>query len=157
MVVAFTSVGRGAENKPKYFFSQELTPTKAPENVHYKRLSAVSVNITWTPLTLFEARGFPIYKVSLQLPSTSNRRKKQSSLPESIITTSNFAVFNYLEKNRAYTAVVGVRTHSTEFQIAVAIHGNVLCAHKMYYIKNNMLVEITALFLWQLAINVYSN
>ncbi|XP_065905061.1 uncharacterized protein [Dysidea avara] len=124
VVVAFTSVGRGAENKPKYFFSQELTPTKAPENVHYKRLSAVSVNITWTPLTLFEARGFPIYKVSLQLPSTSNRRKKQSSLPESIITTSNFAVFNYLEKNRAYTAVVGVRTHSTEFQIAVAIHVN---------------------------------
>jgi len=52
------------------FFSQELVPTKAPENVDYRRLSVVSVNISWTPLTLFEARGFPIYRISLELPTT---------------------------------------------------------------------------------------
>jgi len=60
VVVAYTSVGKGAENEPTVFFSEELTPTKPPDNVELKQLSSTSFNVTWTPLTLFEAKGFPI-------------------------------------------------------------------------------------------------
>ena len=55
VVVAFTSVGKGVENDYTIFFSEELTPTKSPENVVFNQLNSTALNITWTPLTLFEA------------------------------------------------------------------------------------------------------
>lgn len=107
-MVAFTSEGRGAENDLKEFFSQELTASKAPEDVELVRLSRASVNLSWTPLTLFEARGFPVYVVSLMPSSSSNRKKRQQTLRQE--TTDSFAVFNNLASGTAYTAQVGVRT-----------------------------------------------
>ena len=63
VVVAFTSAGKGTENDYIIFFSEELAPTKSPENVVFQQINSTALNITWTPLTLFEARGFPIYRV----------------------------------------------------------------------------------------------
>ena len=62
VVVAYTNVGKGTEND-YITFSKELQPTKSPENVNSKQLNLTSLNITWTPLTLFEAQGFPEYRV----------------------------------------------------------------------------------------------
>ena len=107
-VVAFTSAGGGAENDLEEFFSQELEAIKAPENVVVKRLTSTSVNLTWTPLTLFEARGFPVYVVSLTPSSSSGRKKRQQTLTQ--LTNNSFAVFNDLMSGSAYTAEVGVRT-----------------------------------------------
>ena len=36
-VVAFTSAGRGIESYPEIFFTNELGPIRAPENVKYER------------------------------------------------------------------------------------------------------------------------
>ena len=58
-VVAITSVGMGVLDDYVVFFSQELTPTKAPENVKAIYINDTSINVTWTPLSLFEAQGFP--------------------------------------------------------------------------------------------------
>ncbi|XP_065904304.1 receptor-type tyrosine-protein phosphatase delta-like isoform X2 [Dysidea avara] len=104
-VVAYTIAGRGIENKFEPFFSQELAASKAPETVDFKPLSPTSVNVTWTPLTLFEAQGFPLYTVSLTLSSS---RKRQS--PDAILTSNSFAVFENLASGRQYSAVVGVIT-----------------------------------------------
>ena len=104
-MVAYTIAGRGIENKFEPFFSQELTASKAPETVDFKSLSPTSVNVTWTPLTLFEAQGFPLYTVSLTLSSS---RKRQS--PDAILTSNSFAVFENLASGRQYSAVVGVIT-----------------------------------------------
>ena len=54
-VVAFTSVGMGALGDYVVFFSEELTPTKSPDNVQASQLNSTAVNISWTALTLFEA------------------------------------------------------------------------------------------------------
>ena len=107
--MAFTSVGKGAENEPTVFFSEELTPTKPPENVKFKQLSSTSLNITWTPLTLFDARGFPVYRVVLT-PVDAKSLKKRQSNPDPIITTNNFAVVTGLSENTDYSIVVGVST-----------------------------------------------
>ena len=108
VVVAFTSVGRGEVNNREVFFSEELTPSKAPENVTSERVNSTSVNISWIPLTLFEAQGFPEYTVTLAEMMTTNTRRKRQIDP--ITTRDNFAIFTGLTENTVYAAVVGVRT-----------------------------------------------
>jgi len=105
-VVAFNSVGVGALGDYKIFFSQELTPTKAPENIQVIQINATSVNITWTPLTLFEAQGFPEYIVSLSPLNTEGRRRRQAIL--TIVTLNSFAVFTHLDAH--YSVSVSVTT-----------------------------------------------
>ena len=112
VVVAFTSAGKGAENDYIVFFSEELSPTKSPENIVSKQLNVTALNITWTPLTLFEARGFPEYRVALTTIDGDSRRKRQS-VSNFIITANSFAVFTGLNENIDYSVVVGVRTGNT--------------------------------------------
>ena len=107
VVVALICTGKEEENRT-VFFSQELSPTKSPDNVEFNQLNSTALNITWMPLTLFEAQGFPEYEVVLT--PVTNRRGKRQSDPITIITSNSFAVFSDLEENRDYSAVVGVRT-----------------------------------------------
>ena len=110
-VVAFTSVGMGVLNDYAVFFSEELAPTKAPENVKVTYISDTSINVTWVPLNLFEAQGFPKYKVTL-LPATENLQRRQFN-PISATTTSSFVVFNDLDSSAKYSVEVGVTTGET--------------------------------------------
>jgi len=110
-VVAFTSVGMGALMDYVVFFSEELPPTKPPENVKVNYITATSINVTWMPLTLFEAQGFPQYRVIL-LPANENRQKRQSN-SVSVSTTNNFVVFNNLDSSTKYFVEVGVTTGET--------------------------------------------
>ena len=122
--MAFTSAGKGAENDYIIFFSEELPPTKPPESVAAKLLNFSSLNITWTPLTLFDAQGFPEYRVVLTPLNTNSRRKRQSN---SIITTDSFAIFADLKENVLYSVVVGVRTgYSSEFLEGHPINGIII-------------------------------
>ena len=124
MVVAFTSAGKGEENDYLLFFSIELPPSKPPENVAYKQLNLSSFNITWIPLTLFDARGFPEYRVVLTPLNTNSRRKRESN---SIITTNSFGIFSDIKENELYSIVVGVRTgNSSEFVEGNPINGTLL-------------------------------
>ena len=107
-VVAFTSVGIGVLGEYVVFFSEELAPTKPPENVKVNYISTTSIKVTWMPLSLFEAQGFPRYKVTL-LPAIENRRKRQSN-SISVTTTNNFVVFNNLDRSAKYSVEVGVTT-----------------------------------------------
>ena len=75
----------------------------------FNQLNSTALNITWTPLTLFETRGFPEYRVVLTATDTNSHRKRQSN-SVSIITTNSFAIFTDLNENTDYSVVVGVRT-----------------------------------------------
>ena len=122
VVVAFTSAGKGAENDYVIFFSEELSPTKSPENVVFQQINSTTLNITWTPLTLFEARGFPIYRVVLTTDA-NNRRKRQSD-SISVITTNSFAIITDLNENTDYSVAVGVTTvNSSEFVEGSPVNG----------------------------------
>ena len=126
LVVASTSTGRGAENSIEVFFSQELNPSKAPADINIARLNFTSVNVTWTPLTLIEAQGFPCYRVTLMQLSNSNRTKRQTD-SITMETTNSYVVFHDLISTAAYSAVVGVRTGSSDmFEDADPITGNIL-------------------------------
>ena len=120
--LAFTSAGKGTENEYMIFFSEELVPTKSPENVVFQQINSTALNITWTPLTLFEAQGFPIYRVVLTTDA-NNRRKRQSD-SISVITTNSFAIITDLNENTDYSVAVGVTTVNTsEFVEGSPVNG----------------------------------
>ena len=104
-VVAFTNAGRGALNNNVVFFSEELMPEMFPTNITYTRLNNASINVTWTPLSLSEAQGFPLYQAILTEDSTN------SGATSDVATTINsFAIFTNLSIDQQYTLLVGVAT-----------------------------------------------
>ena len=104
-VVASTSAGRGALNDFVIFFSKELDPLKSPDNVTFVRLDHTSINITWTPLSFFEARGFPWYTIAL---FTGKKRS------DKIIKTSDaFTVLKHLQAGTEYTVIVSITNNGS--------------------------------------------
>ena len=113
-VVAFTSAGTGIESYPYTFFTQELAPQKSPENVEYVR-SGTDISISWDPLTLFEARGFPVYTVTLTPLSLVGSRATRQSNDDGIIsvtTNETDVVIENLDPNEEYSLTVVVGTSS---------------------------------------------
>jgi len=103
-VVAYTTVGRGALNDYVTFFSKQLDPMKPPDNVTVVRISRTSINVSWTPLNLVEARGFPKYNVVLFI---------RGNLITMVNTAESFALFNNLQGGTEYSVVVGVTTNGS--------------------------------------------
>ena len=111
IVVAFTSAGRGEENSPYTFFSHELPPLFAPRNIKYER-NGTTIKVTWESVSLFEARGFPVYTITLT--SKFKRGKRQSTSDGVIIVTTNETnvTIEGLDPNVEYSLTVAVRTTS---------------------------------------------
>ena len=119
VVVAYTNAGRGDENdRFGPFFTEELPPLKSVDenSISISQLNATSVNVTWAPLSLFDARGFPEYVITLAL--SDDYKKRQS--PQSITTSKSFAVFGGLTGGSSYSAVVGTRTGGENTTIILA-------------------------------------
>jgi len=110
IVAAFTSAGRGKETYRYVFFSEEQTPIRAPENVKLER-SGTSVSVSWDPLSLFEARGFPVYTITL-VPSSGNSRVTRQSNDGTIRVTTNesYIVVGGLDPKVEYEVTVAVGT-----------------------------------------------
>ena len=108
IVVAFSTEGSGAENLPKTFFSQESMPTKSPQNVMFDR-SGEYVNVSWDALTLSEARGFPVYTVTLT-PSVSSDGEQITNEVITVNTTQSSIVVGGLDVNVEYMLTVAVGT-----------------------------------------------
>ena len=112
IVIAFTSAGRGEENDPQIFFTQELSPNKAPENVKYER-SGTTITVSWDPHSLMEARGFPFYTVTLRpLSLVGSRTARQSDNNGTISVTTNETdvVIEDLDPDVEYSLIVAVET-----------------------------------------------
>ena len=115
-MIAFSHEEMGLQNDFMVFFGKELSPVKTPENINYVRLNSTSINVTWTPLSLFEAQGFPIYKITLTPTTATNGRNKRQSSSSVLITQNNFAVFTNLNSNQEYSLVVSVATEGSSSQ-----------------------------------------
>ena len=109
VVVAFNGGVRGAENLPQTFFSQESVPTKSPQNVMFDRISGEYVNVSWDVLTLSEARGFPVYTVTL-IPSVSSDGEQITNEVITVNTTQSSIVIGGLDVNVEYVLTVAVGT-----------------------------------------------
>ena len=112
--MAFTSAGRGVESYSQTFFTKELIPNRSPENVMYER-SGTAVNVSWDPISLFEARGFPIYTITLiPLSLVDNRPIRQVNDDGIISVTTNKTdiVIEGLDPNVEYSLTVAVGTSS---------------------------------------------
>ena len=114
--MAFTSAGRGVESYPYIFFTEELIPNRSPENVMYER-SGTTVNVSWDPVSLFEARGFPIYTITLiPLLVAGNRATRQSNDDGIISVTTNETdiTIKGLDPDLEYSLTISVGTSSGE-------------------------------------------
>ena len=80
-------------------------PEMFPTNINYTRLNSASINVTWTPLSLSEAQGFPLYQAILTEDSTNS-----GATSEVATTINSFAVFTNLSIDQQYTLLVGVAT-----------------------------------------------
>ena len=74
------------------------------------QLNNTSINVTWQGLTLFEARGFPVYNVTIVLMTDNNRKRRQSSPDNFMITGDTFIVFVNLVPGGSYSLGIGVRS-----------------------------------------------
>ena len=114
IVVAFTSAGRGVESYSHIFFTEELIPNRSPENIIYER-SDTTVSVSWDPLSLIEARGFPIYTVTLipfsLLPNRAIRQANDDGII-SVTTNETDIVVEGLDPNVEYSLTVAVGTSS---------------------------------------------
>ena len=108
-VTAFSDGEMGVQNDFLVFFSKELSPLKPPDNIKIERLNPTTINVTWTPLSLFEAQGFPVYRVTL-LPTESRSKRQPSS--RTLITQNSSALFTDLKSNQEYSLTVGVATNT---------------------------------------------
>ena len=87
-------------------------PSIAPRNVETDRTSPTTISVTWTPLTLIEARGFIRYYSVSYTPNT-NGRKRQASLGTmylNVSNTSSSATITGLEPSLTYNVQVAAAT-----------------------------------------------
>ena len=97
-VTAYTSAGPGPENTlNETIFTEELLPNGTVTNITIEWMNATTVNISWIPLGIHQARGFPSYTVIISSEGTplKNRTTNDSSV-----------VIGELNGNRVYTVNV---------------------------------------------------
>jgi netrin-G3 ligand len=78
VVIAETRAGLGEESPRKVFFSRELAPTKNVASITGVRVSDSEMMISWTGLTLQEARGFPSYTITYEPVGSTGRVSRQA-------------------------------------------------------------------------------
>ena len=108
-VTAFSDGEMGVQDDVVEFFSKELSPLKPPDDIKIIKLRPTTINVTWTPLSLFEAQGFPVYRVTLVYTGSRSKRQSNSS---TLITQNNSALFTDLKSNQEYSLTVGVATNA---------------------------------------------
>ena len=110
-LVASTNVGRGVESNPQIFFTKELIPVKPPENITviYEKGGA-AIAVSWEPVSLFEARGFPTYIVTLTSSSLVNSRTIRQSNGDRVTTNETDVIIEDLDPNVEYSLTVAVET-----------------------------------------------
>ena len=87
-------------------------PNVAPKNISVVRTSHTTISVTWTLLTLIEARGFIRYYSVSYTPNT-NGRKRQASLETMYVNVSNAstsATITGLEQSLTYNVQVAAAT-----------------------------------------------
>jgi hypothetical protein len=105
-VSARTKIGIG-KNASKIFFTSEGTPTVAVQNVGGNWVNDNSaVRVSWTPLTLHEARGFPLYVVTYY-PTSLGRVSRDTNR---VTTTNSSVVIGGLDPTTSYSFMVDVYT-----------------------------------------------
>ena len=80
-------------------------PTVAPKNVTVVRINSTAISVSWNPLTLQEARGWPVYMVYL----LSNSQRTACDF-QSVDTSDSSVVIGNLDPASYYSVIVQVGT-----------------------------------------------
>ena len=97
-VTAYTSVGPGPENiLNEIIFTRELSPEQTVTNITIKWINTTTVNISWIPLGMHQARGFPSYRVIIISEGTLSAHRT---------TTDSSVLIGGLDGNSVYTFII---------------------------------------------------
>ena len=114
-----------------------LAPSVSPQ-VTVKRLSGTNMTVSWTKLTLAEARGFILNFTIVYYPSSGNRKWQQlNTMSVTVGNNSNNITINGLEENSVYSVQVSANTVAGRGALSmpylVPLHGKKLTSKSTFY------------------------
>uniref|UniRef100_A0A1X7U1B7 Deleted in malignant brain tumors 1 protein n=1 Tax=Amphimedon queenslandica TaxID=400682 RepID=A0A1X7U1B7_AMPQE len=105
-ITPFNTVGRGTPQTSDLFFTAQGAPSIGPANVVLTRVSDTSINVTWTPLTLSQARGeITFYQVTYEPVDRAD-----SPVSFNVSGSTSSAVLNNLRDTSKYRVSVAAFT-----------------------------------------------
>ena len=87
-----------------------VEPQIAPTGLTFTRLNKSHVELSWTALSLYEARGFPIYTVFVRASEQTGWERELKTEPAS----STFIIVGVLEEGIEYEVQVRVTTAASD-------------------------------------------
>ena len=87
-----------------------IEPSLSPKNVSVKRISGSMIRVSWTSMTLSEARGFITHYTVAYLPSTSRSKRQESNTLYQTVRNSSETTIEGLDENIAYAVQVSAST-----------------------------------------------
>ena len=142
-----------------------LAATVVPHNVAVQRSpDGLSMNVSWTPVSLAKARGFPLYVVSY---GPQNSLKKRREVMQAF-SNGSFAVISGLDPRQSYSVTLSVQTMAgsissnmsvtsmspIESGPSTIIYGQYSCTHfsaqcfHWHFIPMQVSLEVLLLVLW---------
>ena len=126
MITVTTIIIMRSRNQCTDFILVQTVPAKPVENAVASRVDRGRVNISWTPLSLVEARGFPLYTVSYM---------SDGDQVKNVITNESSVIIRGLNPHGTYIFTIQVSTESgtgettqSQFDLSCMVHAwSVLC------------------------------
>ena len=99
-----------------------IEPSIAPKNIEVVRISGSMMRVSWTSLTLTEARGFIThYTVAYSPSSSGSKREELDTLYQTVSKDSSEATIEGLDGNTAYVVQVSASTAAGDGDYSGAI------------------------------------
>ena len=100
-----------------------LVSTISPQNVMISRTSGTTMTVSWTKLTLIEARGFiNNYIIAYYYHTSMSRNHQQSNSMFKVVSSeSNSAIIDGLDENSAYAVQMSANTGAGEGPVGVPV------------------------------------
>ena len=99
-----------------------LAPSIAPKSVQVSRMSASVMVVSWTPLSLSEARGFITHYTVAYFPhQSSSKRQEPNTMYKNVSSDSNQTTIDGLEADIDYGVQVSASTYAGSGDFSPAI------------------------------------
>ena len=105
-----------------YIVALRIAPDTAPKNVIVERTTPTTMLVSWTPLTLSEARGFVTFYTVAYTPVLNSRRRQvsQDTMYMNVSADSSSVTIVGLDGSLAYSVQVSAGTRAGQGVMSIA-------------------------------------
>ena len=103
------------------------------------------MTVSWTKLTLIEARGFiSNYTIAYYPTSMSRKRQQSNSMYKVVSSESNSAIIDGLDENSAYAVQMSANTGAGEGPVGVSVSVPIIGEYLVVVIFFHVILHFTA-------------